>query len=268
MDGVPIRPPSGGVITVTRLDLELGAAERAEAAAGRMHAELEADVGVDQAAERDDPPVVARRGRTEASGRPCVWRPLKSTAPVPTPSASSRRVRRDHRDEHLGDQLLVELSGLDPQVGAVLAAAPGGERVNASPRSGATPVISRPATRSRSPMSISSARVERVGAGHLLAHDRPQRLRLAVGRLEQQLVVDLQHQPRPPALVAQAPVAADHRHLDDVGGAALHDGVHGQPLAQAAGLVVAPPAARGSAAAARTAWSRSRAPWPTRSPSR
>ena len=33
-------------------------------------------------------------------------------------------------------------------------------------------------------------------------------------------------------------MTGDHRNLDDVGGAALHDGVHGQTLAEAAGLVV------------------------------
>ena len=79
-------------------------------------------------------------------------------------------------------------------------------------------------------------RVEVVRAAHLLLHDRPDVAHLGLGRLEQQLVVHLEHEARGAALVPQPAVDADHRHLDDVGVRALHDEVHGQPLAEGARL--------------------------------
>ncbi len=81
-------------------------------------------------------------------------------------------------------------------------------------------------------------RIERVGAGHLLAHEVPYRGHLLLGRLEQELVVYLEDEPGGAALVAQPPGDPHHGHLDHVGGGALHDRVHGEPLAQGARLAV------------------------------
>ena len=50
--------------------------------------------------------------------------------------------------------------------------------------------------------------------------------------------MDLQHQPRSPALGAQPFVDPDHRHLDHVCRCSLHDGVDGEPLAKRARLSV------------------------------
>ena len=73
---------------------------------------------------------------------------------------------------------------------------------------------------------------------HLLAHEVPHRGHLLLGRLEQELVVYLEDEPCGTALVAQPPGDAHHGHLDHVGGRALHDRVHGEPLAQRARLAV------------------------------
>ena len=51
--------------------------------------------------------------------------------------------------------------------------------------------------------------------------------------LEDQLVVELEHEPRPPARVVLGPKARDHRGhraLDEVGGGALDDRVEGLAL--------------------------------------
>ena len=58
------------------------------------------------------------------------------------------------------------------------------------------------------------------------------------GTSSKQLVVHLEDEARAPALGAKAVVSADHRHLDHVGGGALHDGVDGQPLAERSRLTV------------------------------
>ncbi len=63
--------------------------------------------------------------------------------------------------------------------------------------------------------------VQRVGAAHLVAHQRLDGVPLPLGDLEQQLVVHLQQHPGLQAGVPQRLVDVDHRHLDDVGGAAL-----------------------------------------------
>ena len=51
----------------------------------------------------------------------------------------------------------------------------------------------------------------------------------------------LEDEPRAAPLVAKTAVDADHRHLDDVGVRALHDEVHGQPLAERARLAARRP---------------------------
>ena len=49
-------------------------------------------------------------------------------------------------------------------------------------------------------------RIERIRGAHLLAHELLHRRHLGVRRLDEQLVVHLQHEPRRAALVAQAVV--------------------------------------------------------------
>ena len=53
---------------------------------------------------------------------------------------------------------------------------------------------------SPTPTSTASARVERVGADHLLAHELADGARLDLGHLEQELVVHLEHEPGGAAL--------------------------------------------------------------------
>src|SRR5215211_8741113 len=60
-------------------------------------------------------------------------------------------------------------------------------------------------------------RIELEGTRHLPPDDLRGPLGLGLGRLEQQLVVDLQHEPGLQPGVAQLVAAGDHRHLDDVG---------------------------------------------------
>src|SRR3954470_2190315 len=71
---------------------------------------------------------------------------------------------------------------------------------------------------------------ERVGAGHLGAYQLLDRVALPRRDLEHQLVVHLQKQPRPERVVAQSALHVEHRHLDDVGGAALDRCVECHPL--------------------------------------
>src|SRR3954453_17613167 len=97
----------------------------------------------------------------------------------------------------------------------------------------------RAAGRARRGRPLLARRVEPVGPGPLARDDLPRLLDLGVGRLEQQLVVDLEHERRGQAGVAQGVARADHRHLDDVRRAALDRGVHRQPLAQRACLPLA-----------------------------
>ncbi len=81
-------------------------------------------------------------------------------------------------------------------------------------------------------------RIQRIRAGHLVAHELLHRPELRVRHLEQQLVVHLQDELRTASFLAQAAMDADHRHLDDVGVRSLHDEVDGQPFAERAGLAV------------------------------
>ena len=60
-----------------------------------------------------------------------------------------------------------------------------------------------------------------------------------LGRLEQQLVVHLEDEPRASPLLAQPVVDPDHRDLDHVRRRSLHDRVDGEPLAERARLPVA-----------------------------
>src|SRR5688500_16607606 len=68
-------------------------------------------------------------------------------------------------------------------------------------------------------------RIQVGGADHLGRGDLGGLLRLLLGPLEQQLVVDLQDHPRREPGGRQRVVAAHHRHLDDVGRRALDDRV-------------------------------------------
>ena len=186
----------------------------------------------------DDAAAAGRPGRTGAATLPLRSSPSRWTVPVLTPIAMSSCVGGDGGQEQLGHHRLVVLAGRDPEPAAALLAAHAPAARTARREICSQPFTWRPARsrrcrcrppaagRAGSARTISSATSARSAAD------------LAVGHLEQQLVVDLQHQPGAPALVAQPPVAADHRHLDDVGGAALHDRVHRQPLAQAARLAV------------------------------
>src|SRR5512133_2317531 len=74
--------------------------------------------------------------------------------------------------------------------------------------------------------------VERVRLRHLLTHELAHRRHLRLRNLEQQLVVDLEHQLRRSTLRAQPAVHPEHRDLDDVRVRALHHEVDGEPLAQ------------------------------------
>src|SRR4051812_25493715 len=68
-------------------------------------------------------------------------------------------------------------------------------------------------------------RVEVIGGCHFAADYVAGALGLALRTLEQQLVVDLEHELGGHTGLAQRVPAADHRHLDDVRGSPLDDHV-------------------------------------------
>src|SRR3954471_826625 len=84
-------------------------------------------------------------------------------------------------------------------------------------------------------------RIEVVGRRHLPADYVGGALGLVLRPLEEQLVVDLEHELGREPAIAQDVAAADHRHLDDVRRRPLDDHVHGQPLPQHPGLPLARP---------------------------
>ena len=63
-------------------------------------------------------------------------------------------------------------------------------------------------------------------------------LGLSRGRFQDQFIVDLEEEAQGKLVAIDAALDVDHGALDQVGGAALDDGVDGQPLAQAAGVAV------------------------------
>src|SRR4029077_18191171 len=82
-------------------------------------------------------------------------------------------------------------------------------------------------------------RIELVGGGHLRPHQLERRVHLLRRALEEELVVDLQHQAGRHPLLPQAGPAAHHRHLDDVGGGALDHRVDSKALTEAPRVRVA-----------------------------
>ena len=83
----------------------------------------------------------------------------------------------------------------------------------------------------------SQRRVQLVRAFHGVLDDRGHALQLFLGRLEHELVVDLQDHARPAALFLQPAVQRDHGHLDDVGRRALDRVVDGGTLGGLAHVV-------------------------------
>ena len=76
------------------------------------------------------------------------------------------------------------------------------------------------------------------GAAHLLADQRLERLVLARGHVEHELVVDLEQHPRPQPGRRQLALHVEHRDLDQVGGRALDRRVERHPLGHLAALPV------------------------------
>src|SRR5436190_11879820 len=81
--------------------------------------------------------------------------------------------------------------------------------------------------------------VELECSRHLAADYVARVLRLALGPLEEELVVDLEDELGLEAGLPERVAAADHRHLDDVRRGALDHHVHRQPLTEHPGLALA-----------------------------
>ena len=86
---------------------------------------------------------------------------------------------------------------------------------------------------------------------HFFFQDALNLIALCLGRLDNQLIVDLQKQAGLQLFLAQALPDMDHRQLDDVGGRALDRRVAGHPLPAGAHLKVGAGKLRQGAAAAK-----------------
>src|ERR1041385_504047 len=83
--------------------------------------------------------------------------------------------------------------------------------------------------------------LERRGALHVALDQHGHRLDLGPGRLEDELVVDLQQQPARQPLLPERPVEAHHRDLDEIRRGALERGILRLSLAECAQVEVLVP---------------------------
>src|SRR5688500_17123785 len=81
-------------------------------------------------------------------------------------------------------------------------------------------------------------RVEIEGGAHLTDRDLLGALHLPRGPFEEELIVDLEDEPRFESFARKRAMATHHGELDDVRGGSLNDGVDRKPLSKPAALAL------------------------------